>query len=132
MWRVGIIFRAPLTARKIESATNYVTPLHRVVHDNDDNDAMGTCSCRCVQDWVKWDSGTSVSTYASRMAVSGWGGGIEMAACSHLKRVNVHVYERSTFGTYKRISCFDYDGRGTPKTIHVLYCGGVHYDALVP
>ena len=43
------------------------------------------------------------------MAVSGWGGGIEMAACSHLKRVNVHVYERSTYGTYKRISCFDYD-----------------------
>jgi hypothetical protein len=54
-----------------------------------------------------------------------------MAACSHLKRVNVHVYERSTMGSYKRISCFDYE-RGARSTVHVLYCGGVHYDALVP
>lgn len=30
----------------------------------------------------------------SRMAVSGWGGGIEMAAFSRMKKVNVHVYER--------------------------------------
>ena len=38
-----------------------------------------------------------------------------MAACSHLKKVNVHVYERSTFGSYKRISCFDCEkgARGT-------------------
>ena len=66
--------------------------------------------------------------------MSGWGGGIEMAACSHLKRVNVHVYERSTMGSYKRISCFDYERGGAPPrtTVHVLYCGGVHYDALVP
>ena len=27
------------------------------------------------------------------MARGGWGGGIEMAACAHLKRVNVWVYE---------------------------------------
>jgi len=62
-----------------------------------------------MKDWVKWDSGCTVAQYASRMAVSGWGGGIEMAACSHLKRVNVHVYERGSFGSYKRISCFDVD-----------------------
>ena len=33
-------------------------------------------------------------------------------------------------GGYERISCFN-----VPKatsTVHVLYCGGVHYDALVP
>lgn len=83
-----------------------------------------------MKDWVKWDSGSTVAQYASRMAVSGWGGGIEMAACSHLKRVNIHVYERGSFGSYKRISCFDVDGART--TVHVLYCGGVHYDALVP
>ena len=58
-------------------------------------------------------------------------GGIEMAACSHLKRVNVHVYERSTYNSYKRISCFDCE-KGARATVHVLYCGGVHYDALVP
>jgi len=54
-----------------------------------------------------------------------------MAACSHLKKVNVHVYERSTLGSYKRISCFDCE-KGARGTVHVLYCGGVHYDALVP
>lgn len=83
-----------------------------------------------LKDWIKWDSQTSVSQYASRMAETGWGGGIEMAACSHLKRINVHVYERGTYGSYKRISCFDVDG--ARKTAHVLYRGGVHYDVLVP
>lgn len=44
-----------------------------------------------VRDWVKWDTdGSSVRSYARRMAVGGWGGGIEMAACARLKRVNVH------------------------------------------
>ena len=98
-----------------------------------------------LSDWVKWDSRSSVSAYARRMASGGWGGGIEMAAFSRLKRVNVHVYERKRggglfsrrgrgssggAGGFKRISCFDYPG--ARKTVHVLYCGGVHYDALVP
>jgi hypothetical protein len=87
-----------------------------------------------LEEWVKWDSNSTVTEYARRMAVSGWGGGIEMAACSLLKNVNVHVYEnggRGYSGEFKRISCFD-----TPSnprcTVHVLYQGGVHYDALVP
>jgi hypothetical protein len=82
-----------------------------------------------LADWVKWDSQSSVTTYARRMAISGWGGGIEMAACSRLKGVNVHVYERSV-GGFKRISCFDVPH--AEKTLHVLYRGGVHYDTLVP
>jgi hypothetical protein len=93
-----------------------------------------------ISDWVKWDSQVSVTQYCSRMSHAGWGGGIEMAACALLKRVNVHVYERrgglsflpSGFGGggYKRISCFDVSN--ATRTVHVLYCGGVHYDALVP
>ena len=81
-----------------------------------------------MRDWVKWDSGSTVQTYSRRMAVGGWGGGIEMAACARLKKVNVHVYERAG-GGFKRISLFDAPG-GSTKTIHVLYRGGVHYDAL--
>eukprot|EP00747_Dinoflagellata_sp_TGD_P185471 gnl/TRDRNA2_/TRDRNA2_42036_c0_seq1.p1 gnl/TRDRNA2_/TRDRNA2_42036_c0~~gnl/TRDRNA2_/TRDRNA2_42036_c0_seq1.p1 ORF type:complete len:488 (-),score=72.00 gnl/TRDRNA2_/TRDRNA2_42036_c0_seq1:95-1558(-) len=86
-----------------------------------------------LEEWVRWDANSSVGTYARRMAVSGWGGGIEMAACSHLKKVNVHVYENGWLWGYKRISCFDCPdpSKDTP-TIHVLYQGGVHYDALVP
>jgi len=61
-----------------------------------------------------------------------WGGGIEMAAFSQMTRRNVHVYEkRSAVGGFKRISCFDCPGAGS-KTVHVLYCGGVHYDVLRP
>jgi len=66
------------------------------------------------------------------MARSGWGGGIEMAACSHLMGVNVWVYEKCRAG-YERISCFDAPSRAKPRgTLHILYQGGVHYDAFCP
>jgi len=57
-------------------------------------------------------------------------GGIEMACLSKLKDCNVHVYER-TGPQYKRISAFDHpvDPERKP-VIRVLYCGGVHYDAI--
>lgn len=87
-----------------------------------------------MKDWIMWESGSSVSSYARRMSTGGWGGGIEMAAFSLLKGVNVHVYESRGFmrGGYRRISCFNAgSGRGG-KTVHVLYGGRVHYDALVP
>jgi len=83
-----------------------------------------------LEQWVLWDANTSVSNYARRMAVSGWGGGIEMAVCSLLKKVNVHVYESKASG-FKRISCFDCP-EPAKRTIHVLYQGGVHFDALLP
>jgi len=84
-----------------------------------------------LEEWVRWDANSSVNEYARRMAVGGWGGGIEMACCSLLKNVNVHVYENSGRGSeFKRISCFDCPNAA--RTIHVLYQGGVHYDALQP
>lgn len=84
-----------------------------------------------LEEWVRWDSCSSVNDYARRIAISGWGGGIEMACCSLLKHVNVHVYENFGRGSeFKRISCFD--APSAVKTVHVLYQGGVHYDALQP
>lgn len=83
-----------------------------------------------LEDWVRWDANSSLGEYCRRIAVSGWGGGIEMAACSCLKNVNIHVYENASRAEFKRISCFD--APNAAKTIHVLYQGGVHYDALVP
>jgi len=82
-----------------------------------------------LKEWVLWDSGSSVAAYCRRMSQGGvWGGGIEMAAISHLKRCNVFVYQLSGAG-YKRISSFESqpDAR---KIVRVLYGGGVHYDAL--
>mmetsp|Transcript_41784 Transcript_41784/g.118127 ORF Transcript_41784/g.118127 Transcript_41784/m.118127 type:complete len:395 (-) Transcript_41784:64-1248(-) len=84
-----------------------------------------------IEEWVRWDANTSVSSYVRRIAAGGWGGGIEMAACALLKKVNIHVYERRRGGSFQRISCFDSPER-TKSTIHVLYQGGVHYDALIP
>eukprot|EP00927_Polykrikos_kofoidii_P059464 TRINITY_DN54614_c0_g1_i1.p1 TRINITY_DN54614_c0_g1~~TRINITY_DN54614_c0_g1_i1.p1 ORF type:complete len:466 (+),score=45.80 TRINITY_DN54614_c0_g1_i1:106-1503(+) len=82
-----------------------------------------------LEEWIKWDSHLSVATYTRRMAVSGWGGGIEMAACSILNKVNVHVYESRGRG-FERISCFDCP-EPAKRTIDVLYQGGMHFDALV-
>jgi len=82
-----------------------------------------------LEEWVRWDSRSTVSAYASKMAVGGWGGGIEMAACSLLHKVNVHVYEAKRHGEFHRISCFDFP-QSTSRTIHVLYQGGMHYDAI--
>mmetsp|Transcript_116053 Transcript_116053/g.231346 ORF Transcript_116053/g.231346 Transcript_116053/m.231346 type:complete len:415 (-) Transcript_116053:56-1300(-) len=81
-----------------------------------------------LEEWIRWDANTSCNAYARRMAHTGWGGGIEMAACSRLKSVSVHVYERLRTGEFRRISCFDHPS--SKCTVHVLYQGGVHYDAL--
>eukprot|EP01036_Dinobryon_divergens_P028311 gene28311-37242_t len=80
-----------------------------------------------LKDWVRWDSGSSVSEYARTMSRGSWGGGIEMACLSQLKGCNVHVYERSALG-FKRISAFDHpDNPQSKPVVRVLYCGGIHY-----
>jgi hypothetical protein len=85
-----------------------------------------------LEEWVRWDANTSVRAYAQRMALSGWGGGIEMACFANKFSVNVHVYEamRGYSAEYKRISCFN--SPHARKTVHVLYQGRAHYDALQP
>lgn len=85
-----------------------------------------------LSEWIRWDSRCSVDSYARRMSSSGsWGGGIEMAVFQKLKGVNLHVYERSG-GGFKRISAFDCEtSPESKKVVRVLYCGGVHYEALV-
>ena len=103
-----------------------------------------------MKQWVKWDSGKTVQEYASEMAVSGWGGGVEIVACTHLFNVNIHVYESQTTSSplsadvvrnghdgYLRISCFNAptatyttDAKAN-KTLHLLYQGRKHYDALL-
>jgi hypothetical protein len=99
-----------------------------------------------LRDWVRWDSDCSCSDYAARQREGGrWGGAIEMAACARLKGVDIHVYERQLGGLagFRRIasfSCPRADPAGEAATtgqpgvreVHVLYAGGVHYDALVP
>ena len=94
-----------------------------------------------VGDWVKWDSNCSVEDYTARMrGADRWGGGFEIAVFARLYGVAVHVYEHNPDGgsdlPYKRVACFEPGNgapspRGRPAPVNVLYCGGVHYDALV-
>lgn len=103
-----------------------------------------------VKDWVTWDSNCSVPDYTTKMRGYGWGGGIEMAAFARCFDVDVHVYERDAKHgefPYKRISRFEARSPPSPahararthggpthpqkRPVNVLYCGGVHYDALV-
>ena len=150
---------------------------------------------------TQWDSNISVAAYTRKMAVTGWGGGIEMAACARSatapaqrgarlmpppaqdqagERARLRAQPRRwrfppdlllrraarapaaaiqtlarlprTWGPYKRrrarpgrhahgwkrrcIAGAARAKRCAPRqatnTVHVLYCGGVHYNALVP
>lgn len=81
-----------------------------------------------LADWIQMLAGTQVQLYARKMAKgSQWGGAPEIAACAHMRNVNIHVYERRGRG-FELTVPFDVGGS---KTIGVLYVGGVHYDALV-
>ena len=82
-----------------------------------------------LKDWVLWDSGLSPKDYGLRMGTGNhWGGAIELAVCARLKRVTVHVYEQVR-GQFVRISTFE-SSSPPEDTIHLLYGGRVHYDAL--
>eukprot|EP00929_Paragymnodinium_shiwhaense_P112103 TRINITY_DN8035_c0_g2_i1.p1 TRINITY_DN8035_c0_g2~~TRINITY_DN8035_c0_g2_i1.p1 ORF type:complete len:563 (+),score=118.01 TRINITY_DN8035_c0_g2_i1:87-1775(+) len=120
---------AGIKAKAKEAAKSLRRELARFVKDHPSLKIAGDS----LEEWVRWDSRVSCQQYARRMAMGGWGGGIEMAACSHLKQVNVHVYERNAQKKceFKRISCFNINPR-CRRTIHVLYQGRMHYDSLVP
>jgi len=107
------------------SATQLRREIARFLEDNPTLEIAGDT----LEEWVQYDTGSSITSYARKMSTGGWGGGIEMAACSQLKKVNVHVYEHHS-SAFKRISCFDC--KNAKRTIHVLYMGRMHYDALIP
>lgn len=117
--------------RRVTKANVTAAQLRREIAQWVQQNASVTIAESPLRDWVKWDTGQSVQAYARRMMHSGhWGGGIEIAAAVRIKRVNIHVYEasRRERGAFKRISRFN--SPGAKNTIHVLYTGGVHYDAL--
>jgi hypothetical protein len=81
-----------------------------------------------LSDWVKYDSGASAGEYAKMMSYgSRWGGAIEMAACTRLFNVNVHVYSRTSKG-YTRISTFA--NKDARQTVSVSYEGNCHYNTI--
>lgn len=105
------------------SASSLRREICRYVENNPDTIIADTL----LKDWIRYDSGGTVSSYASKMSGGTWGGGIEMAALTKMKTVNVHVYEKCDEG-FKRISSFE--NPNASKTISVLYQGRMHYDAI--
>jgi len=80
-----------------------------------------------LAEWVQMLAGTTVAAYAKRMSKNGtWGGAPEIAACAHMKHVNIHVFEIRG-SAFELTVPFDVGGN---TTVAVLYVGGVHYDAL--
>merc|ERR1711924_416011 len=80
-----------------------------------------------IKDWVLWDAGTDVASYAKTMRTgSRWGGAIEIAVCASLKRVSVHIYEKVS-GGFARISTFEGGAEAKSKIVNVVYGGRVHY-----
>jgi len=83
-----------------------------------------------LKSWIRWDTNSNVVEYVRKMYRGSWGGGIEMACVSIIKKVNIHVYQSYPKG-YKRISAFDYPIEPEKrKIVRVLYQGRCHYDAL--
>ena len=79
--------------------------------------------------WIEKEAGVGVTSYCSRMRASNdWGGNLEIAACSVLKKVNIHVY-RILHGELRRTTCVTSPVH-TEQTIQVLYTGMSHYDLL--
>jgi hypothetical protein len=86
-----------------------------------------------VGQWVQWERpGAEFGVYCKEMATMGasnWGGGVEIAACSHACGINVHVYEPDG-ARFKRVACFDF-GSNDAVTVHIVHTDKVHYDALL-
>lgn len=84
---------------------------------------------QALQDWILWESNESPDVYAASMRRSAeWGGAVEMAVCSHIKAVDIHVYERVAAG-FRRICAFDVKRGKRQGVVNVLFRPG-HYDAL--
>ena len=85
-----------------------------------------------ISTWIDAEKKESVVDYVDRMRKPNeWGGSIEMTACSRLLGVNVWVYQRAGRRGFRRTHAFDAIG-ASEQTVHVLYNGRTHYDALVP
>lgn len=83
-----------------------------------------------LRDWVLWDAGMDVKSYAKTMRTgSRWGGAVEIAVCAAVHSVSVHVYTKGS-GGFERISTFGDSADSGRAVINVHYGGRVHYDAL--
>ncbi|CAJ1426400.1 unnamed protein product [Effrenium voratum] len=81
-----------------------------------------------ISDWLSW-SCEDPAGYVQALAKSAWGGGLEMAVASKIRKVNVNVYEEAE-GRFRCIA--EFTEPLAKRTVHLVYrtqpCA--HYDAL--
>jgi len=83
-----------------------------------------------LQDWVLWDSGLNHTKYAADMrAPDKWGGPIEMAVCSFMKHMHVHVYQVISGDEFQRLCAFEEGGDDAQGVMNIVYWPG-HFDVL--
>mmetsp|Transcript_29975 Transcript_29975/g.75554 ORF Transcript_29975/g.75554 Transcript_29975/m.75554 type:complete len:477 (+) Transcript_29975:60-1490(+) len=84
-----------------------------------------------LSEWVLWESGQSHSDYVDMMRSSGeWGGPLEIAVCTHLMNVDVHVYQEVPGGGFQRLVTFEAeDGVESHGLINLVFEPG-HYNVL--
>ena len=46
-----------------------------------------------ITDWIAMERHMPLRSYAQRMAISGWGGAVELATFAHMQARPVHVFE---------------------------------------
>lgn len=88
---------------------------------------------RPLRDWTLWESGQSCAEYAATMRSNGeWGGPLEMAVCSHMLGVNIHVYQEVPSGGHQRLVAFDVEGKKVGPGTHVVNVAFQpgHYDGF--
>jgi len=95
------------------------------------------------REYIWWDHKLTVEAYCKRMREGGslvWGGAIEIAACTRMYNVNVHVFvpendtrahasDKPDTESFRRIAAFG--EAGERPTVAVTYMLRCHYDALV-
>lgn len=85
-----------------------------------------------LREWIKWDSSLTPDRYSGRLRSTGsWGGAIEIAIFARLFGIAVYVYEQvdGDSGLHRRVAAF-LPPHETEQSAHLVYRGGVHYDAL--
>jgi len=92
------------------------------------------------RDYIWWDHGLTVEAYCQKMRKDGvWGGAIEIAACTRMHGVNVHIYvpaqddrahapDKQKVESFRRIAAFGEDQ--DKPTVTITYMLRCHYDAL--
>lgn len=82
-----------------------------------------------LKQWIYWESSKSINSYCKDIAKGGWGGALEILACSRLLNINIFVYEYKA-NKFINISCFV--KKKETKPIFILYSNRIHYDAMIP